>query len=257
MTARYEVRGGTAWVTLSRPEAMNALNRETLDALLRAVEAARGDPAVRVLVLTGEGRAFCAGADLKALSAQDVPPGGEDFIDHAVRAFSALRAFPKPAIAAVNGLAMAGGLELVMCCDLAVAADTAKVGDAHANFGVFPGAGGAAVLPRRLPLAVAKYLLFTGDTLSAAELERHGLVNEVVPAAELQARVQALADRIAAKSPLGLARMKRVADRSVGGSLEDALRHELLEFRAHERSQDMREGLAAFAEKRTPKFEGR
>lgn len=256
MTARYEVRGATAWVTLSRPEAMNALNRETLDALLRGVEAARGDPAVRVLVLTGEGKAFCAGADLKALAARD-PAGGEDFIDHAVRVYAAVRSFPKPAIAAVNGLAMAGGLELVMCCDLVIAADVAKLGDAHANFGVFPGAGGAAVLARKVPLNVAKYLLFTGDALPVTELERHGLVNQVVPAAELQARVQALAEKIATKSPLGLARMKRVADRALDGTQEDALRHELLEFRAHERSHDMREGLAAFAEKRAPRFEGR
>ena len=257
MTVRYEVRGAVAWLTLDRPEAMNALNRATLEALVRGLDAARPDPRVRALVLTGSGRAFCAGADLKEVAAKELPPGEEDFIDVATRAFTALRTFPKPVIAAVNGIAMAGGLELVMCCDIVLAAEGARLGDAHANFGVFPGAGGAAVLPRKVPPNVAKYLLFTGDALTAAELAQHGLVNEVVPHQGLAARAQELGDKIATKSPVALARMKRVADRSLDGSVADALRHELLEFRAHERSHDMREGLAAFVEKRAPKFEGR
>jgi enoyl-CoA hydratase/carnithine racemase len=159
-------------------------------------------------------------------------------------------------IAAVNGLAPAGGLEVVLACDVVLAAESARLGDAHSNFGVFPGVGGAAILPRKVPANVARYLLFTGDAMSAAELKGYGLVNEVLADAELKARAQALADEFAKKSPLVLARMKRVASEAADKSAADALRHELLELRDHQRSYDIKEGLRAFAEKREPQFKG-
>ncbi|CAB3793774.1 2,3-dehydroadipyl-CoA hydratase [Paraburkholderia caffeinitolerans] len=251
----FEVRGQVGWITLTRPEARNALSREMVLAMTTQLRAWREDAGVRVVALTGTGPAFCAGADLKT-AGSPAQPGEADFLDTLVVFFDLLRAFPKPVIAAVNGLAVAGGLETVLACDFVIAAQSARFGDAHSNFGVFPGGGGAAVLPRKVPHNVAKYLLFTGDSLPADEMKTHGLVSEVVADAELVARVQAIGEKLAKKSPLVLRRMKQVADEAPDKSVADALRHELLELRNHQRSYDIAEGLRAFAEKRAPEFKG-
>src|SRR5277367_4150264 len=251
MVILSEIRGSVGWLTLNRPEAMNALNREMALELGAQLERLQNDAAVRVVVLTANGRAFCAGADLNSATTP-VQPGEEDMLDIAARVFQRLRDFPKPVIAAVNGIAVAGGMELVLACDLVLAADTARLGDAHANFGVFPGAGGAAVMPRKLPLNVAKYLLFTGETLSAADMKAFGLVNEVVAPEQLTEAAQKLGEKLANKSPIVLRRMKRVANETSDKSLSDALRDELLELRTHLRSRDLQEGLLAFVEKREP-----
>ncbi|MGH8516961.1 MAG: enoyl-CoA hydratase/isomerase family protein, partial [Panacagrimonas sp.] len=179
-----------------------------------------------------------------------------DYIDRFAGLLEALRVFPKPVIAVLNGVTLAGGLELAMCCDLVVAADTARIGDAHANYGVFPGGGGAAVLPTQVPRNVARYLLFTGGTMSAAQLHALGFVNEVHPADTLDQAAQTLAERIAEKSPLALSRMKSVANRVDDCGPTAALNHEQVLFRQHQRSWDMNEGLTAFTEKRKPTFRG-
>jgi enoyl-CoA hydratase/carnithine racemase len=170
LTIRFEQRGAVAWITLNRPDAMNALSETMCTELRDATERCERDPAIRVIVLTGAGRAFCAGADLKGVfesSAGDPGPSDAmgEFLDLVGGMMDSLRVCPKPTIAALNGLTMAGGLELAMACDLIIAAESARIGDAHANFGVFPGAGGAAILPRRIGATAAKYLLFTGDTM--------------------------------------------------------------------------------------------
>jgi len=248
----------TAWFILNRPNEMNALNHAIVEGLDIFLKEAENNDAIRCLVISGNGRAFCAGADLKSTTGADPLPLGEpDFYDRVWDVFGKLRNFPKPVIASLNGYTMAGGLEMAMCCDLVVASEKAKIGDAHANFGVYPGAGGAAVLPRVIPLNVAKYLLFTGKTLSAQEMKHYGFVNEIAPHDELEETTQALADYISAKSPLALRRMKIVAQETQGQTRDDALRNEQLIFRQHLRSADMVEGLAAFAEKRTPSFQGR
>ncbi len=251
----FEVKGQVGWITLTRPKAMNALNMEMVRGMTAQLEAWRHDAAVRVVVVTGTGAGFCAGADLKQVSAA-VGPGEMDFLDTIVVFFDTLRAFPKPVIAAVNGLALAGGLETVLCCDFVIAAQSAKFGDAHSNFGVFPGGGGAAILPRKVPANVAKYLLFTGDALPADDMKTYGLVSEVVADGELIARAQAIGDKLAKKSPIVLTRMKKVANEAADKSAADALRHEVLELRNHQRSYDIQEGLAAFVEKRQPQFKG-
>lgn len=256
-----ERRGSTAWITLNRPQEMNALSDTMCSELLAAIEQIERDPQIRVVVLTGAGRAFCAGADLKGVfeSAGTEPGSGDPmtaFLDLVAGMIDRLRALPKPTIAALNGMTMAGGLELAMACDLIIAAESTRIGDAHANFGVFPGAGGAAVLPRRIGATAAKYLLFTGDTQSAAEMVPLGLVNRVVPDAELTAEVEKLAARIASKSPLVLRRMKQAVADGLEQPEAAALRMERLVLEAHRHSYDIREGLAAFVGKRKPEFKG-
>ena len=255
----YEQRGSVAWLTLNRPDAMNALNLSIIGHMEALIPQLAQDDSVRVIVITGSGPAFCAGADLKeVLASRDLPPGEPDMLDRVCdNVMNPLRDFPKPVIAALNGTTMAGGLELAMACDIVVAAESAQLGDAHANFGVYPGAGGAAVLPRLIPHNVAKYLLFTGKTLSADEMRTYGLVNEIAEDDELQRVVTELAEHIAAKSPIALRRMKEVANASLDKSRDAALEHEQVMLRKHERSYDMAEGLRAFSEKRPPQFEGR
>lgn len=255
----YEQRGSVAWLTLNRPGAMNALNLSIIGHMEALIPQLAQDDSVRVIVITGSGPAFCAGADLKeVLASRDLPPGEPDMLDRVCdNVMNPLRDFPKPVIAALNGTTMAGGLELAMACDIVVAAESAQLGDAHANFGVYPGAGGAAVLPRLIPHNVAKYLLFTGKTLSANEMRTYGLVNEIAEDDELQRVVTELAEHIAAKSPIALRRMKEVANASLDKSRDAALEHEQVMLRKHERSYDMAEGLRAFSEKRPPQFEGR
>ncbi|MCE0760775.1 enoyl-CoA hydratase/isomerase family protein [Marinobacter sp. G11] len=254
----YEQSGPVGWITLNRPNAMNAINLQMLDEFEKLLPRLANDEAVKVVVLTGKGKAFCAGADLKEiLNSASLRPGDEDFIDRLnVRVLDVLRDFPKPVIAALNGITMAGGLETAICADIVVAADSARIGDAHANYGVYPGAGGAAVLPRIIPLNVAKFLLFTGGTLSAEEMKVYGFVNHVVGLDSLRAETQRIAELIAEKSPIALRRMKAVANNTGDKSLRDALDHEQVLFRRHMRSYDVAEGLKAFSEKRKPKFRG-
>jgi len=246
----------TEWITFQRTDQMNAMSMQMLRDMTTALEAAIADDAVRAIVLTGSGRAFCAGADLKEVASASHEPGEPDLLDLVEHTFGLMRHGPKPVIAAVNGLAMAGGLEMVMACDLVFAAESAQMGDAHSNFGVFPGAGGAAILPRRVGLNRAKYLLFSGENVSAREMMEWGLVNKVVADAQLRETVQAFADKLSDKSPAVLRRMKTVANRSLNVDEPAALAEEMLNLRAHMRSWDMREGLTAFVEKRKPQFRG-
>lgn len=255
MPISHSQNGAVGWIILDRPDALNSLDHESVIQFTERLITWRDDPEVRVVVIAANGRAFCAGADLKEAGGA-TQPGEKALLDRIIILFDMLRAYPKPVIAAVNGLAYAGGLETVMCCDIVLATDKAKFADAHSNFGVFPGGGGAAILPRKVPPNVARYMLFTGDPISAADARTYGLVNEIVAEEELRPRAQALAERLAKKSPGVLAGMKRVAIEAADKSAADALRHELLEAHNHGRSYDMAEGLKAFAEKREPQFKG-
>ena len=247
--------GATVWLALNRPQAMNALNFGLVDALLPQLQTLAQDDSVRVLVITGSGKAFCAGADLKNLN-EPKQPGEKDILDRVVELLDTVRSFPKPVIGAVNGLALAGGMELMMCCDLIYAAESARIGDAHCNYGIVPGGGGAAIMPRLLPLPIAKYLLFTGEFLPAQKLLQYGLLNDVVPDDQLFDAVSTVADIISQKSPIGLQRAKRVANEALDKTTADALRDERLASRDQFRSWDYREGISAFLEKRKPEFRG-
>lgn len=209
-----ERRAKSLWLTLNRAPELNSLNTDVLDGLSAALRDAEADRDVAALVLTGVGRAFCAGADLKfvqALPATEREIATAAFLARATATVTALAHYPKPVIAAVNGIATAGGLELLLACDIVIAARTARLGDGHANYGLLPGAGGSVRLPRRIGLARAKYLFFTGELVPAETLVPAGLVNEVVDPEALVGRVDALVSSIAGKSPLGLARMKELA----------------------------------------------
>lgn len=256
----YETRSSGAWIRINRPQAMNSLSTEVLDGIMAGLEKARADSAVRAVVLTGTGKAFCAGADLKEILSfrgEELIRGHREFLAHANAMFDAVETFPKPVISAVNGLALAGGLELILCGDLAVASETAKLGDAHANYGILPGGGGSVRLPRTVGPMMANYLFFTGDFLPASRLVACGLVNEVVPADVLETRVAELVEVIATKSPLGLARLKQLVRDGLAQEVPTALRLELLTSEAHAHSEDFVEGLTAFSEDRSPKFVGR
>jgi len=256
----YEVRDRAAWVTLNRPDDLNCIDDTLAGELGAAVDEAQADDEVRLVVFTGAGRAFCAGADLKhvlgILQSQDAEKIRR-FMALAREMFAHVARCEKPLIAAVNGIAAAGGCELILACDLVVAAESATIGDAHANYGLLPGGGGSARLPRKIGPARAKYLLYTGEFLPVTTLRDWGLVNEVVPDKELIPTVEALAAKLSTKSPLVLRRMKQLVDDGLDASLETALRAETQAWEGHATSADLAEGLAAFSEKRTPEYTGR
>src|SRR5690606_3721639 len=254
-----EIRDGALWLTLNRTAALNAITPGVVEGLNAALAAAEDDPAVSAVVLTGNGRAFGAGADLKHV--RQAAAGDETavarFLDSVLGVMGRLEKFPKPTIAAINGLALAGGLELVLCCDLVVAARSARLGDAHANYGLLPGGGSSVRLPRKIGPTRAKYLLYTGEFVPAEDLLAAGLVNRVVEDDALFEATREIVARLRTKSPLVLRRMKALVDDGLEQPLETALRLELLASEVHAHSHDMREGLAAFEEKREPRFTGR
>jgi enoyl-CoA hydratase/carnithine racemase len=253
-----EVRGHAVWITLNRPTALNAITPNMVAGITSALTLAE-DPVIKAVVLMGTGRAFCAGADLKYVNSatQGDAPAATRFLDSVLDMMARLETCPRPVIAAVNGLALAGGLELVLCCDLVIAARSAKLGDAHANFGLLPGGGSSVRLPRKIGPTRAKYLLFTGDFVPADDLVACGLVNEVVDDAELAAAVERLVAKLGSKSSLVLRRMKALVADGLEQPKDVALRFELLASELHAQSHDMKEGLAAFEQKRKPSFIGR
>ncbi len=247
----YSMRGSAAWVILNRPGKLNALDDASITALEKTVRLAEDDRAVRVMVVAGTGRAFCVGADLAAFRAALLAGAVERdrFLDRLHVVLGRIRNFPKPVVAAINGITAAGGLELALCCDILVAGESAKLGDAHVNFALVPGCGGSSVLPRRIGISRAKMLLFTGELLPARTFLEWGLINEVVPDEQLTAAVMNMVGRIEGKSQAALARIKRAVQFSMDRSTEEALRYEALTLRTHLKSSDAREGLDSFQRK--------
>jgi enoyl-CoA hydratase/carnithine racemase len=249
-TVRLEREGGVAHVVLDRPAQLNAIGPELLrdlDAACAVIEAA-GD--VRAVTLTGAGRAFCAGADLQVVEALAPDPARwAEFMDLWHRVFDRLERLPPPVVAGVHGLALAGGLELTLVCDLVVADEGARLGDQHANFGLVAGGGGSQRLPRLIGARRAKELMLLGGWLSAPQALAWGLVNRVVPAGTVQAATRALAAELAQKSGAASRTAKRLIDRGLEGGLRDGLALEREAVAAHMRTDDAAAGLRAFRER--------
>jgi len=246
-----------ATLTLNRPRALNALDPATLRELARAIREIRRDHAVRAVVLTGAGdKAFSAGADIAAMAAMDAAAGhAYSRLGHEVLA--RLEALEVPVVAALNGLALGGGLELALACDLLIAAESARLGQPEINLGLIPGFGGTQRLVLRVGLARARELIYRGHVISAEEAQRIGLVNRVVAAGRLAAEAAALAAELAAKAPVALRQAKRATAIAVEGPLATGCRYEIEAFGVAFATEDRVEGLRAFREKRPPAWRGR
>ena len=249
--------GAVRVIAIDRPEKLNALNAATLEALHRAFDQAATDTTVRVVVLTGSGpKAFVAGADIAEM-ADLTPVEGRDFSLRGQRMMRRVERMPKPVIAMINGFALGGGLELAMCCHLRIAADTARLGQPEINLGLIPGFGGTQRLLRLAGRAATLELCLTGAPIDANRALQLGVVNRVLPAAELEAETMQLANQLANSAPHALRSMLDCVN--IGGEcgIEEGLEYESAQFGLVFATQDMREGTRAFLEKRKPVFAGR
>ena len=242
-------------ITFNRPDKLNALNDATIAELDDAMQETLDDAQTGGLILTGAGRAFVAGADIAELRAKS-PAQAQALARRGQALFRRIETSPKPVIAAVNGFAVGGGCELAMACHVRVASDAAKFGQPEVKLGVVPGYGGTQRLTRLIGRGRALQLLLTGEIIDAAEAFRTGLVNRVVPAAELVDCAREMLTQMLANAPLALASVIDVVNRGQDASLDDALALEAEAFGALAATDDMREGTAAFVEKRAPKFRG-
>lgn len=259
-TLLYEVHGHVAVITLNRPDRMNTLGGSMKPDLARAFfELARADAQVRAVLVTGSGdRAFCAGADIKERAGSSVP-GTEYFVAQKAThdLFRNIEEFEKPVIAAINGVALGGGLEIALCADIRIASDSARFGLPEIKLGVIPAAGGTQRLPRLIGEARAKELILTADIVDAETALRFGIVSRVVPAQQLMPEALALAQRIAEYPPLAVRFAKRAINRGMQTDLDSGLEYERYAAAMIIDSDDRKEGMRAFVEKRKPMFTGR
>jgi enoyl-CoA hydratase len=246
-----------AVVTIDRPEALNALDRETLTALRDRLRSLATDLDVHAVVLTGAGdRAFAAGADIREMTAMGVLEAhGWGMLGHECARL--LESMPKGTIAAVNGLALGGGCELALACDIRYASENATFGQPEINLAVIPGWGGTQRLARTIGAGLAKDLILTGRAIDASEALRVGLVSAVYPAGELLDRTLETAAALAEKSPVALSAAKDAANRALQGDLGSGLSYEAILFSALFATEDQKEGMTAFSDKRKPRFQGR
>ncbi len=248
--------GGVATLTIDRPKALNALDPPTLEALAAALADLAGDASLRVLVLTGGGeKAFSAGADIAAMAAMK-PGDGHAYarLGHGVAAL--LEALPVPVVAAVNGVALGGGLELTLACDLVIASERARFGQPEINLGVIPGFGGTQRLVRRIGQAPARELIYRGHLIPADQALRLGLVDRVVPADRVAAEAAALAAELATKPPIALRQAKRATQIAADVDLASGARYEIDAFALTFATADRVEGMRAFLEKRQAVWKG-
>lgn len=250
------IDGHVATLTINRPDKLNALNIETRGRMVRELDELAKNDDVRVVVITGAGdKAFVAGADISEFEGRSPVEQYRVMTDSSV--FLAVDRFPKPTIAAINGFCLGGGCELAMACDIRIASERAKLGQPEINLGLLPGGGGTQRLPRLVGMGAALKLLYTGDFIRADEAHRIGLVDEVVPAGDVAARAKELAEAIAAKSPVALRLIKQAVRTSLRTPLDEGLSQEVSLFALAFASEDMKEGVDAFLNKRKPTFIGR
>jgi enoyl-CoA hydratase len=249
--------GAVAIVTINRPKVLNALNTQTLDELRRVVLDLKQDEAIRVVILTGAGeKSFVAGADINELAVQ-TPAGGREHALAGQHVLDLIENMGKPVIAAINGFALGGGCELAMACTLRLAADTARLGQPEINLGLMPGYGGTQRLPRLVGRGKAMELVLTAAPIAADEAQRIGLVNRVVPAAELMTDARKLAAQLAANAPIAMRYIINAVNKGVEIPFAEACQYEATLFGLVASTDDMREGTKAFLEKRKPSFHGR
>ncbi|MEV7441562.1 enoyl-CoA hydratase-related protein [Streptomyces sp. NPDC091204] len=256
----HRTESNVSWITLNRPEAMNAVTREQRERVIDLLAEASADPAVRAVVLTATGKGFCAGADLRGGAAAGERVAGDVarmIRLGAQRLITAVLDCEKPVLAAVNGTAAGIGAHLALACDLVIAAEPARFIEVFVRRGLVPDGGGAYLLPRLVGPQKAKELMFFGDALPAADAERLGLVNKVVPAEELEATARAWAERLAQGPTRALALTKQLVNASLDGDRATALAAEATAQEINMTTADANEGVASFVERRTPKYLGR
>lgn len=251
-----ERRGRIALITINRPDKLNALNIATRKELADTLDELRNDEEVRVAVITGAGeKAFVAGADISEFAGRTAVQQRAVMKERSV--FVSAEDFPKPLVAMINGFCLGGGCELALSCDIRIASDRAKFGQPEINLGIIPGGGGTQRLTRLIGEGKAMQLILTGEMINAQEAYRLGLVNEVHPAAELEAKTMEMANKIAEKSPIALAMAKTSVKNAARTTLREGLDREIDLFALCFSSEDKEEGVRAFLEKRKPEFKGK
>jgi enoyl-CoA hydratase/carnithine racemase len=252
----YDKRNQAAWITLNRPQALNAITPEMIRSLRTAVEDALADSNVRALVITGAGRGFCAGADIRVLDNANLEQF-RAFLNELTAVWSFIRTFPKPTIAAINGVVVGAGFELTLVCDFRLAATTARLGSAEVRINQPMTDGSTYLLPRLIGEAKAKEIAMTGDILDAEEAGRIGLVNTVVEPEALQSTVEELVKKLSSRGPIAVSHIKQCFARNRDVDVESAILIENEAATACFVTADQKEGLRAFLEKREPQWTGR
>lgn len=252
----FEIKSGIGYITINRPDSLNALNSDVFDELETALQEVRTNSSIQAVIVTGAGKAFVAGADIglmSGLSAQE----GRTWTMRGQNVFNELEAIEKPVIAAVNGYALGGGCELAMACDIIFASDKAKFGQPEVNLGIIPGYGGTQRLPRIIGEKNAKYLIFSGEIIDANEAFRIGLVQKVFPAETLMEEAESFAQKVMTKAPIGLKMAKVAVRNGMNVDLKTGIAFEAEAYAGAFSSEDRMEGMKAFLEKRKPSFKNK
>jgi enoyl-CoA hydratase len=249
----YENQGGIGILTMNRPAALNALNKETMDELADFFTAAAADTSLKVLIITGAEKAFVAGADIKYMLPM-TPAEGQAWAREGQTVFNMIEFLPQPVIAAVNGFALGGGCEMAMACDIRIASEKAKFGQPEVTLGIIPGFAGTQRLPRLVGEGIAKELIYTGDMIDAQEAYRIGLANKVVPAEELMSAAKAMAEKILQRGAYSVQMAKVSIHSGLNTDLETGSKFEASLFGLTCSTEEKKEGMTAFVEKRKPNF---
>ena len=255
-TIIYEKDGNIAIVTLNRPKSMNSIGSALINDMNNVFDEIAEDDKIDAVILTGSEKVFAAGADIKELTAVNTPVKAHQFVEAIQSLYDKIERLPKPVIAAVSGLALGGGCEMSMSCDVRIAAENALFGQPEIKIGVIPGAGGTQRLPRLVGEGRAKELLYSGDPIDAQEAYRIGLVNKVVPVASLMDEAKKMASKFAGQPSYTLRILKMVVNDGMNMDLRSANAYEARAFEQLFATEDQREGMKAFVEKRKPEFKG-